>query len=120
MNAEKKQVVIDEVYEELVGVMKGGLVEVKVKESRRGQPWFTKEIAYLRKVFHSAEREWLDCGDKEAKREKRKESVEKRKMYKKAVRKAKRGFKDDRQLKPEKLIRSLVVGKEEEVGFDTW
>ena len=47
-------------------------------------------------------REWLNCGDKEAKREKRNGYV-KRRMYKKAVRKAKRRFEDDRQLKLEKL-----------------
>ena len=39
---------------------------MKVKESRRGQLWFTKEIAKLGKVFHVAEREWLNCGGKEA------------------------------------------------------
>ena len=107
VDAGKKQVVIDEVYEELVEVMKGGLVEVKVKESRRGQPWFTKEIAKLRKVFHGPQREWLNCGDKVTKRGKRKEYVENRRMYKKAVRKVKTRFEDDRQLKLEKLMRSL-------------
>ena len=30
-------------------VMIVGLIEVKVKEGRRGQPWFTKEIAELRR-----------------------------------------------------------------------
>ena len=58
MDAEKYKVVIDRVYEEFVEVLKGELVEVKV----RGQLWFTKEIAKLRKVFHGAEREWLNCG----------------------------------------------------------
>ena len=47
-------------------VLKGDLVEVKVKESRRGQLWFTKEIAKLRKVFHGAERKWLNCSGNEA------------------------------------------------------
>ena len=37
--------------------MKGGLVVVKVKESRRGQPCMvTKEIANLRNVFHMVQR----------------------------------------------------------------
>ena len=66
MDAEKDKVVIDKVYEELVEVLKGDLIEVKVKESRRSQLWFTIEIAKLRKVFHVAEREWLNCGGKEA------------------------------------------------------
>ena len=35
VHAGKNQVVIDEVYEELVEVMKGGLVEAKMKESRK-------------------------------------------------------------------------------------
>ena len=42
MNAGGDQVIIEKVYEELVAVMKAGLIEVKVKEGRRGQPWFTK------------------------------------------------------------------------------
>ena len=64
MNAGRDQVVIDKVYEELVAVMKAGLIEVKVKEGRRGQPWFTKEIAELRKAWHRAEKEWLRlCGE---------------------------------------------------------
>ena len=45
MNAGRDQVVIDKVYEGEVAVMKAGLIEVKVKEGRREQPWFTKEIA---------------------------------------------------------------------------
>ena len=36
MNAGRYQVVIDKVYEELVVVIKVGLIEVKVKEVRRG------------------------------------------------------------------------------------
>ena len=48
---------------------------MNLKENRRGQPQFAKEIPNLRKVFHGAEREWLNCGDKEAKREKQKEYI---------------------------------------------
>ena len=43
MNAGRDQVTIDKVYEELVAVMKAGLVKLKVKEGRRGQPWFMKD-----------------------------------------------------------------------------
>ena len=35
---------------------------------KRGQPWFTREIAKLRKVDNGAEREWLRCSDKVEKR----------------------------------------------------
>ena len=93
-------------YEELVEVMKGGLVVVKVKESRRGQPWFTNVIVNLRTVFHAAERYWLNCRDNELKREKQREYIRKRSTYKKAVSRAKRRLKEGRQLKLEKLIRS--------------
>ena len=44
-------------------MMKGGLVEVKAKR-KGGQPWFTREIAKLRKITNGAEREWLRCNDK--------------------------------------------------------
>ena len=63
------QVAIDEAYDKLLVMMKGGLVEVKVKR-KRGQPWFTREIAKLRKIANGAEREWFRCSDKVAKREK--------------------------------------------------
>ena len=63
--------IIDKMCEEMVAVMKAGLIEVKVKEARRGLPWFTKDIADLRKVWHRVEREWLKCGDKETREEKR-------------------------------------------------
>ena len=48
-------------------MMKGGLVEVKAKR-KGGQPWFTREIAKLRKIANGAEREWLRCGDNVAKK----------------------------------------------------
>ena len=59
VNAGGDQVILDKMYEELVTVMKAGLIKMKVKEGRRGQPWFTEEIADLRKAWHEAEREWL-------------------------------------------------------------
>ena len=46
---EKEQKVLDEIYEEIVVVLKRGLVEKRVKRGHRGQPWFTKEMAGLRK-----------------------------------------------------------------------
>ena len=64
MNARGDQVIIDKVYEELVAVMKAGLIEVKVKEGRRGQPWFTKDIADQRKAWHGAGRESMRCSDR--------------------------------------------------------
>ena len=86
--------------------MKWGLVEVSRKKGERRQPWFSREMAKLRKVFHDSEKEWLNCDSKETRREKRREYVEKRRKYKKAVSRAKRKFDEDRQVKLEKLIRS--------------
>ena len=54
---------IDGVYEELVEVMKQGLVEVPRRKVGVGQPWFSRELVWLRKEFHRMEREWLDCDD---------------------------------------------------------
>ena len=57
---------IDGAYDKLL-LMKGGLVEVNAKR-KRGQPWFTREIAQLKKIANGAEREWLRCSDKVAKK----------------------------------------------------
>ena len=67
---------------------------------------FSRELAKLRKVFHDSEKEWLNCDSKETKREKRREYVEKKRKYKKAVSRAKRKFDDGKQVRLEKLIRS--------------
>ena len=42
-------------------------MEVNAKR-KRGQPWFTREIAQLKKIANGAEREWLRCSDKVAKK----------------------------------------------------
>ena len=67
--------VIDGVYEELMEVMKQGLVEVSGRKVRRGQLRFTREIAKLRKEFHRAERDWLECDDQGRRKQKRRECV---------------------------------------------
>ena len=59
VTAGKAQVVIDEVYEELVKMMRQGLVVVKAMRGKSRQQWFTKEIGELREAFHEAKREWL-------------------------------------------------------------
>ena len=50
MQAGANQKEIDDVYEELVEVMKRGLVKVSRKKGERRQPWFSREMAKLRKV----------------------------------------------------------------------
>ena len=58
------QETLDEVYEEVVRLLKSGLVEKKVKcGAKKGQPWFTKDIRQVRREFHRAESEWLTCAD---------------------------------------------------------
>ena len=64
------------------------MVEVLRKKGERRQPWFSRELAILRKVFHDSEKEWLSCDSKGTRREKRREYVDKRRRYKKAVSRA--------------------------------
>ena len=85
---------IDGVYDELVEVMKRGLVEVSRRKIGGEQPWFSRELVRFRKEFHRAEREWLDCDNQEMRRRKRTEYVKMRKAYKVAVSRAKRKFKE--------------------------
>ena len=65
--AGEDQTAIDEVYDKLLVMRKGGLVEVKAKR-KGGQPWFTREIVKLRKIANGVETEWLRCSDKVTKR----------------------------------------------------
>ena len=71
MQAAANQKEIDDVYKELEEVTRRGLVQVSRKNDERRQPWFSRELAKLRKVFHDSEKEWLNCDSKETKREKR-------------------------------------------------
>ena len=66
-------------------------------KTKGGQPWFTREIAKLRKIANGAGKEWLSCSDKKAKKGKRKEYVEKRRMYKRAIGIAKRKFEESKR-----------------------
>ena len=43
----KDQKAVDEIYEKVVGMMKQGLVEESVQRAKRGQPWFSRELAQL-------------------------------------------------------------------------
>ena len=102
----KDQKAVDEIYEEVVGMMKQGLVEESVQRAKRGQPWFSRELAQLRKEFHRVEREWLNCDDWEQKRQQREVYIVKRKAYKRAVSKAKRKFDEKRYDNLEGLMRN--------------
>ena len=67
-------------------------MEVKAN-SNGGQPWFTREIAKLRKIAHGIEGEWLRCSDEVANKGKRRECAEKRREYKRQWVKLKVGLK---------------------------
>ena len=54
---------LDAIYIELMNVMKSGLVQVRMKDKGKGQPLFTKKIAWQRRCFHEAEAEWFKCID---------------------------------------------------------
>ena len=85
--------------------MKERLVEVKARR-KGGQPWFMSGIAKLRKITNGAEREWLKCSDKEAKKGKRREHVEKRRMYKRAVDRAKGKFEESKRNELQNMLRN--------------
>ena len=69
-NAEKDWNELDEIYGEVVALLKRGLVEIREKTGSRGrgQPWFTKEIVGLQRQFHKAELQWLQCKSLEERR----------------------------------------------------
>ena len=67
----KDQEAIDEVYEEMVKILNGGLREKSVGMGSKRQPWFTRELARLRVQFHRAEKSWLSCSDEQLRRQKR-------------------------------------------------
>ena len=63
------------------------------------------EIAKLRKIANGAEREWLKCSDKEAKRGKER-VCQKRRMHKRAVDRAKRKFEESKRNELQNMLRS--------------
>ena len=105
MKVGNNQEALDEVYEEVVRVLKNGLEEKKVKcGAKKGQPWFTKDLRQIRKEFHWAELEWLRCVDQVKRREKRQSYVEKRRVYKRAVMRAKVAFEERSCMELEKVV----------------
>ena len=74
--------------------MLNDLKQKKVKYgARKGQTWFTKEVRQLWREFHRAESEWLRCVDQVKRRGTRLKYV-KRRVYKRAVLKAKALFEE--------------------------
>ena len=99
------QETLDEVYEEVVRLLKSGPVEKKVKcGARKGQPWFTKDIRQVCREFHRAESEWLRCVDQFKRREKRQRYVQKRRAYKRAVMRAKMMYEEQSSMELEKAM----------------
>ena len=94
---------LDAVYSELSKGMKTRLKEVNNTRWEKGQPWFTRELAGLRKVMHRCEKKWLNSVSDEDRRTFRREYIQSRQSYSKAVKRAKRSFQTQkgRQLEAE-------------------
>ena len=90
----KDQEAIDEVYEEMVKILNGGLREKSVGMGSKRQPWFTRELARLRVQFHRAEKDWLSCSDEQLRRQKRLTYLELRREYKKWIFKVRRNYEE--------------------------
>ena len=104
MNVDSQET-LDEVYEEVVRLLKSGLVEKKVKcGAKKGQPWFTKDIRQVCREFHQAESKWLRCVDQFKRREKRQRYVQKRRAYKRAVMRAKMMYEEQSSRELEKAM----------------
>ena len=101
----KDQKAVDEVYDELMGIMNNGQREITMKGNERRQPWFTHESAKLRKEFHRAEKEWLGCRDNELRKRKRSAYLEKRRVYKRAVGRAKKRYVEHKCSELEGMVR---------------
>ena len=50
---------LDAVYDELMAGLKRGLKEVICGKQKKGQVWFTKDLANMRKELHCRELKWL-------------------------------------------------------------
>ena len=46
-------------YDELVTGLKAGLKEVSCSQQKKGQVWFTKELATMRKELNRSESKWF-------------------------------------------------------------
>ena len=53
--AKGNQCRLDAVYDELMTGLKGGLKEVTCGKQKKGQVWFTKDLANMRKELHCRE-----------------------------------------------------------------
>ena len=69
-----------------------------MRSGKSRQQWFTTDSYWETAEGLPWGRVWLKCGNKEAKREKRREYVEKRRTYKKAVGRAKRSAEESKQM----------------------
>ena len=57
--AKGNQCRLDAVYDELMAGLKRGLKEVTCDKQKKGQVWFTKDLANMRKELHRRESKWL-------------------------------------------------------------
>ena len=57
--AKGNQCRLDVAYDELMACLKRGLKEVTCGKQKKGQVWFTKDLANMRKELHRRESKWL-------------------------------------------------------------
>ena len=70
--------------------LKRGLKEVICGKQKKGQVWFTKDLANMRKELHCRELKWLRSKGGDDQKQMRSEYLEMRLIYSKAVRREKR------------------------------
>ena len=80
---------LDAVYDELMAGLKRGLKEVTCGK-QKGQVYFTKDLANMRKELHRRELKWLRSKGGDDQKQMRSEYLEMRLIYSKAVRGEKR------------------------------
>ena len=82
---------LDDMYNELVSGMKSRLKRVTSSSTKRGQPWFTKDLSVLRKAMHCTEKAWLKCEGEDCIKQ-HSEYLQVRQAYSRGVKLAKRRF----------------------------
>ena len=83
---------LDAVYDKLMAGLKRSLKVVTCGKQKKGQVWFTKELANMRKELHHRELKWLRSKGRDDHKQMSSEYPEMRLIYSKAVRREKRSY----------------------------
>ena len=74
---------LDAVYDELMAGLKRNLKVVTCDKQKKGQVWFTKDLANMRKELHRSESKWLQSKGGDDQKQMRSEYLEMRLIYSK-------------------------------------